>query len=39
MNQAHALHTIEAGVGVLILKRIQIILTSKHHFGSDTEAA
>jgi len=37
MNQAHALHTTEAGVGELTLKKIQIILASKHHFGSDTK--
>lgn len=39
MNQAHALHTTEAGVGELTLKKIQITLASKHHFGSDTTVA
>ena len=38
MNQAHALHTTEAVIGVLILKKIQIILASKHHFDSDIKA-
>jgi hypothetical protein len=39
MNQAHALHITEVGVGELTPKKIQITLASKHHFGSDTTVA